>query len=81
MNYLHISHVIAIHNEVIKETGGTPEIRDVGLLESAIARPQATFAEKRIFIQTFFQKQVLLDTLLFLTILLSMVINVLVTWP
>lgn len=49
MNYLDISHVIAIHHEVIKETGGAQEIRDVRLLESAIARPQATFAQKDLY--------------------------------
>jgi len=34
------SVVLAIHEEQIAEHGGTPGIRDVGLLESALARPQ-----------------------------------------
>jgi death-on-curing protein len=32
--------VLAIHDEQIAEHGGTPGIRDLGLLESALARPQ-----------------------------------------
>ena len=34
------SVVLAIHEEQIAEHGGTPGIRDMGLLESALARPQ-----------------------------------------
>lgn len=31
--------VLAIHDEQLKEHGGTPGLRDEGLLESALARP------------------------------------------
>lgn len=34
------SVVLAIHEEQIAEHGGTQGVRDVGLLESALARPQ-----------------------------------------
>jgi death-on-curing protein len=34
------SVVLAIHQQQIAEHGGTPGIRDVGLLESAMARPE-----------------------------------------
>ena len=34
------SVVLAIHEEQIAEHGGTQGIRDIGLLESALARPQ-----------------------------------------
>ena len=34
---------MVIHDEVIEETGGSPGIRDIHLLESAVARPQASF--------------------------------------
>ena len=37
------SAVVAIHAEVIAAHGGAPGIRDQGLLESAVAAPQATF--------------------------------------
>jgi death-on-curing protein len=38
------SVVIALHEEQIAEHGGSSGIRDVGLLESALARPQNLFA-------------------------------------
>ena len=43
MNYLTTAQVLFIHARLIAETGGAPGIRDLGLLESAVARPQATF--------------------------------------
>lgn len=36
--------VLAIHDEQLAEHGGQPGIRDEGLLESALARPQNQFA-------------------------------------
>lgn len=43
MRYLTLPQVIVIHARLIQQTGGTSGIRDVGLLESALGRPQATF--------------------------------------
>lgn len=40
--YLTVSAVRAIHTEVLRAHGGSPGIRDLALLESAIAAPQAT---------------------------------------
>ena len=40
--YLTVSAVRAIHTEVLRAHGGSPAIRDLALLESAIAAPQAT---------------------------------------
>jgi len=37
-------HVLFIHEQAIKEQGGSQGIRDEGLLESAIARPQNLYA-------------------------------------
>ena len=41
--YLSVDHVLAVHSRVIEEFGGDAGIRDRGLLESAVAMPQATF--------------------------------------
>jgi death-on-curing protein len=41
--YLSAPQVLFIHARLIAETGGEPGIRDLGLLESAVARPKATF--------------------------------------
>ena len=42
--HLSAAAVRAIHAEVIASDGGSEGIRDEGLLESAVAAPQATFA-------------------------------------
>jgi death-on-curing protein len=41
--YLNVEAVRAIHEEVLAEHGGTAGLRDNGLLESAVAAPQASF--------------------------------------
>ena len=43
MIYLTAAQVLFIHARLLTETGGAPGVRDLGLLEAAIARPQATF--------------------------------------
>ncbi len=42
--FINKSIVIKIHSRQIEKFGGTSGIRDEGLLESALAQPQATFA-------------------------------------
>ena len=49
MNYLNINQILAIYHEVIEHTGGSKGIRDIQLLESAVARPQATFTKKDLY--------------------------------
>ena len=41
--FLDLDHVLRIHRSLIDHYGGGEEIRDVGLLHSAIAMPQASF--------------------------------------
>lgn len=41
--FLDVETVLRIHNRQIERFGGTPGLRDEGLLESALAQPQATF--------------------------------------
>lgn len=43
MEYLTLNEVLVLHARLIQATGGSRGLRDVGLLESALARPQATF--------------------------------------
>ena len=43
-DFLNKTTVLKIHAKQIEKFGGTPGIRDEGLLESALAQPQATFA-------------------------------------
>lgn len=43
--FLTIEEVLLIHNEQLAAYGGASGIRDQGLLESAVAMPQASFGE------------------------------------
>ena len=49
MNYLNINQILAIHSEVIEQAGGSRGIRNIGLVDSAVARPQATFGGKDLY--------------------------------
>ncbi len=44
--------VLAIHEEALKAHGGSSGLRDIALLESAVAAPQATFGGKPIMADT-----------------------------
>jgi death-on-curing protein len=49
MIYLSIEQVIFIHKRSIEKFGGIYGIRDKGMLEAAISRPQATFGGKDLY--------------------------------
>lgn len=49
MNYLTPEQILFIHYCLINETGGSHGIRDIGLLQSAIARPMATFDKNDLY--------------------------------
>jgi death-on-curing protein len=42
--FLTLDEVLALHADQIERYGGAPGVRDLGLLESALAAPRATFA-------------------------------------
>jgi death-on-curing protein len=41
--FLSLDEALAIHRDMIARYGGVPGIRDMGLLESALGMPQATY--------------------------------------
>jgi death-on-curing protein len=41
--------VLFIHYRLLSETGGEHGVRDLGLLESAVARPRATFDRQELY--------------------------------
>ena len=43
MNYLYPNQILFLHKRVIETSGGSRGVRDQGLLESAVYRPQASF--------------------------------------
>ncbi len=49
MKYLTSQNVIQIHFEIVAETGGLQGLRDLGLLESAVARPMHTFGGQDLY--------------------------------
>jgi death-on-curing protein len=46
--FLTLDEVLAIHADQIERYGGSLGIRDRGLLESALAMPEATYAEQEL---------------------------------
>jgi death on curing protein len=53
IEFLEVSDVLKIHNQQIEAFGGIFGIRDNGLLESAVATPQATFGGEYLHIDLF----------------------------
>jgi death-on-curing protein len=45
-HFLSLEEVLLIHSDQVGLYGGEPTVRDLNLLESAIAQPQATFGGK-----------------------------------
>jgi len=49
MRYLTINEALEIHNRVIEQSGGAKGIRDLGVLESALAQPKMTFGGEDLY--------------------------------
>ncbi len=64
MRYLSTKDVIQIHFELIEVTGGSQGLRDLGLLESAVARPRATFGGKDLYPTLILKASALVHSLL-----------------
>lgn len=63
MRYLTPEQVLFIHARLIAETGGEHGVRDLGLLQSAIARPQAVFDGKELYPDIHHKAAALLESL------------------
>lgn len=64
MNYLAPEQVLFIHARLVTETGGAHGVRDLGLLLSALARPQATFDGQDLYPDLFHKAGALMESLL-----------------
>jgi death-on-curing protein len=62
--YLTAEQVLFIHARLITETGGSHGVRDVGLLASAVARAQATFAGEELYPDVFIKAAALMHSLI-----------------
>ncbi len=49
MRYLTLGEVLELHRRIVGETGGSPAIRDLKALESAVAQPRMTFADEDLY--------------------------------
>ncbi len=63
MHYLTVEQVLFIHARLIAETSGTHGVRELGLLISAVARPQAVFGGQDLYPDLFSKAAALLESL------------------
>lgn len=59
MRYLTLVEVLDLHRRIIQQSGRALGIRDLGLLESAIAQPRMTFGSEDLY-PTVFDKAIAL---------------------
>jgi death-on-curing protein len=64
MNYLSAEQILFIHARLIEETGGSHGVRDLGMLLSAIGRPQASFDDQDLYIDLFSKAAALMESLI-----------------
>jgi death-on-curing protein len=64
MKFLTSEQVLFIHSRLVAETGGSHGVRDLGLLESAVARPRASFDGKELYPDLFPKTAALMDSLI-----------------
>ena len=63
MRYLDVDQVLWIHDYILEHTGGSHGVHDLGLLESAVARPRATFDGDDLYVSVFSKAAALLESL------------------
>jgi death-on-curing protein len=63
LDYLSVLEVAVIHARLIQRTGGASGLRDLGLLEAAVARPQATFGDSDLYPSVWDKAAALMESL------------------
>jgi death-on-curing protein len=63
VKYLTAEQALFIHARIVVETGGAHGVRDIGLLQSATARPQATFGGSDLYPDIWSKAAALLESL------------------
>lgn len=61
MTYLQPEQVLFLHDRLIEETGGEHGVRDLGALESALARPETGFGTTEFYPDLMTKAAVLMD--------------------
>ena len=49
MKYLYPKQILYLHRAILEQSGGSSGLRDEGLLESAVYRPQASFGGQDLY--------------------------------
>lgn len=49
MIFLTVGDVLVLHEEVVRASGGSAGVRDMGAVESAVAQPQAAFGGQELY--------------------------------
>jgi death on curing protein len=62
-NYLSPEQVLFLHSRLISETGGAHGVRDLGMLLSALGRPQAVFEDQELYPDLFAKTAAVMDSL------------------
>ena len=62
MKYLSAEQILFIHARIIDESGGAHGVRDIGLLQSAVSRPQATFGGNELYPDIFSKAAALMES-------------------
>ena len=64
MKYLTTPQVLAIHDQMVKRFGGSFGVRDLGLIESAVERPKATFDGNDLYPDIFLKAVAIMHSIL-----------------
>lgn len=64
MKFLTVKDILLLHNIAIDEFGGSHGLRDLGLLESAVARPQSSYGGDDLYPTIFLKAGALVHSLL-----------------
>lgn len=65
MKYLTVADIIYINQTVVKVSGGSIGIRDLGLIDSAVNRPRATFGGKDLYPSLFEKAAAIFHSIIF----------------
>jgi len=64
MKYLSVKDILLLHELQIEKFGGSHGLRDLGLLESAVARPESSFDGEDLYPDIFLKGAALVQSLL-----------------
>jgi death-on-curing protein len=64
VNDLTVEQVLFLHSRIIDVAGGSHGVRDLGLLQSAVAKPAVMFGGKELYPDIFYKAAALMESLI-----------------